>query len=705
MATLKYDFAVVGSKNVKRAIMSHERMFVAHDAKMRRMFARSGGAHAGGTRVPRVAPAKAAKAVEKVRHRQAMADISVEERARLRAEHRIHRISRRNQKRRAREKRRDSQRDVREAVRAEQRARTQFRSAANGVGRRALGTVGAVGRTGLQAAALYGGFAVAGAVGAQVSGDRAKRNLANKAHGQFGGESREQLLSRISGATRPLSLQTGVAEADIAGMMGAFHGKAGGLDQAINLAPFMAQMSEATGSEMADVGEAAGSIFQAALQKGMDPKSAGKAVKEILLAMEKQAREGSIEMADIASLGSRIVSAGSKFEGGFEKNARTIGALAQIALGGGAASAQEATMSVMRLGPDIASREKQFKRAGVSIFTDKTKQLLRDPAELIMETVASTGGNQATISKLFGKQSAKTVDAFRGAYVSGGGGQGGMAAMQKLLAKFSSTTTEESLNTASDFSRKGIDTRLGKVREQFNEKLGPAALRVVERLIPALEQTIPMVEKTAEAFAGIVEWAASNPMTGIAVLVGASLTKEIAAAGIGALIRKLLMGGGGAPGGGLGSVGTLGTAGVTVGAVVATGVATYNAGMLVGEAADHGRDKRHNDLNTLKNLESMGEDPIVEENGKRFRLQKTREKTVERDEHGVFTTKERDVVKRTEIANAAKGDFTAIAQQITAAIKEGSASQKEAAGALKEAATSLKASPGGNRTNSPAAPI
>ena len=61
---------------------------------------------------------------------------------------------------------------------------------------------------------------------------------------------------------------------------------------------------------------------------------------------------------------------------------------------------------------------------------------------------------------------------------------------------------------------------------------------LINDLLPALKEMAPHIKDGSKALAGFVSWFAKNPMSGIGAIIGASVAKDIAAAGIGGAISR-----------------------------------------------------------------------------------------------------------------------------------------------------------------------
>lgn len=550
---LQYDISITGSAAVNRALSGMERRFVRHNRALIRTSKQMARTPMG------------LDAIDNKRHGVRMKHLA-KERAMAVANARAAANAEISADRRAHSRRMSNMR--REAT----AARTVQRSLFGGTRGRVGGAMRSVGVMGSMLLGLGGGMLSAGAFKSMTSKDKAARALANQAYGTSGakGQSREALKASILGTSSPLALATGTGEADIIGGMRQFMSKAGDINAAQTIAPFLLDLADASQTDLASAGEAAGNIFMSAMAKGLDGNTALQQTVEILKVIGGQAKEGSIELKDMATQAGKLMSAAGAFSGDSADLANTMGAVAQLALAGRAASPEEAMTALGRLADDLAAKgeNQAFRRAGINVFSDKSKTALRDPADLIMESVAKTGGNLPQLMDMFGVRARKAIEPFRGAYVQAGGGEKGEAAMRAQFARFKSLKmTGTEIRQSAAFARDNDTTRMAKIQERLHQKLGPAIMRMISRLIPEFEAIIPHLVKTgesfarvattvipafaklaphiedaAEAFADFVSWFADDPITGIGAVIAASVTADIAKAGIGRLTGQAIGG-------------------------------------------------------------------------------------------------------------------------------------------------------------------
>jgi hypothetical protein len=625
MATLSYDFRVVGLRNINTALASIERRFVQHNRKVsqqlgqpERAGSKASAASKVGTQTTALQRAQArghleqlkrierekraelaaANATARQREREAKRATAAVERDKARSIRTIEREERRA----AKDKARADARAARERERAERRAysatrkqysaRKQFASSTIGtVGRSAGGALRGAGRFALGATSILGGFAAAGAIQAKIQEERDAAMLANKALGTPGEtRDRNELKRDILRQTQAVGGRTGLGSAGAIEALRQAVGISGDLPTAQKLLPFMADISDATGADIGDVGRTAGQIVQSLSTRNLSPEEKVSATQSIMASMAGQAKVGSIEFADLATQMGKVMSATSGFEGNIADLANTMGAISQLAIAGAASSPEEAMTAMLRFRDDMIANSDRFKKLGVNVFADKERTQLRDPMAVIGETLEATGGDLTKTSKLFDIRGQKAFSPFMQAFTSAGGGEEGQKAVMELVDRMRrATVSTGEVKASAAFVRDTQAKKIDMIMGEFTQKVGTELIPAVSRLIPELAKMIPYVADAARWFARLVKEIADNPISSIGKLIAAKVALDLATAGIGSAIKNALVraitgpapvapGGAVTPKPGLGGPttigGVLGAAGVglTVGTLVAASI-------------------------------------------------------------------------------------------------------------------------------------
>lgn len=543
MAELRYDISVLGDDKLKRAIRSIDSELVAHQRRTARIA--GGGTSRRATGGARSLEAerrrdlresfrgfeeigKVAAREEVKRHRQALANIEKEKRARIRAEEQAAKKAHQEQIR---------------SARIAQQARARF---AGGVVTSAGNAAAGIIRTGAGLAGVGGTALAVNAVSERARVQGAIAQLANQGFGE-GGPSRQVLARNIDAAVTSTASASGRSDSDVTDMMRSFVDISGDLQGAMKLLPRMAEIADASGAEGSDIGRSLATVLEGVKLKGGKGLSNADAEKRALTAlrvMAGQGKIGSIELSDQANVGAaRTVAAATQFGGDFEKNMATLGGLAQMAVGkgGGASSPDEAFMAISRISSDALKHEKQLRKLGVDVFTDKSRTQLRSPDAILFEAIHRSKGDLSKLDPIFNERSTRAMNPLAQMYTEAGGGEAGLDAMRKQLAAFQRAgMSEGEVKESAAFRRSQDDRQFKKTWDDFNRMLGKELLPVAQDAIPELAKAIPTLAKGITAMAKLMQWFIENPIKGIGGIIVASVVADIAKAKIGETLSGAL---------------------------------------------------------------------------------------------------------------------------------------------------------------------
>lgn len=450
-----------------------------------------------------------------------------------------------------------------------------------------LGSARRMGTDLLRGAGIDFGFS--GMVGRNVELQRSAIALSNQGYqpGAAGPNGQRVGAGTLVGEARGIADQYGLDPARIMAAHEAFVSLTGDLDSSRKGMADMARLSAATGASLEDVASAQANV---SMQFKDAPDKAAK-VAAVMRAIAGQGKLGAVEIKQLASQMAGLASQASMFGGDVGGNMTKLGALAQISRAyGGSKSATQAVTSVERFVGTFSTpaRLKAFKAAGIDVYDKSGK--VRDPFELIKESLVATGGDATKMGKLFSSVMAqRATRGLTNAYNTAGGGQTGLAAVQALFEKFTASAAL-SPKAINDNASRAMNSDAAKA-QRFQNKLDEIAQKVQSSLLPALDKLAPDVLKAADAFGGIIKWAAENPGKAITAAIVASIARAgLEAAARGALengIKKMFGGGGGGKGGAPmlgGGGGLLGAAGlglvvgtITAGSILTTGKEDFNA--------------------------------------------------------------------------------------------------------------------------------
>lgn len=351
----------------------------------------------------------------------------------------------------------------------------------------------------------------------------------------------------LIGEARTTATKYGMDPAEIVKAHEAYVALTGDMETSRKSMDEMAKLSAATGSNIVEMAEAQANVANAL---GPVENKSAKVAALMRLAAGQGAR-GAIEIKNLATGMAGLAAKAPMFAGDTGENIGKLAALAQIArAGGGAKSAREAITGVERFADTFATpaRVKEFKKAGINVYDKAGK--VRDPFELIKESLVATGGDPLKMSKLFQSVMGKRgVTGLTTAYTTAGGGKAGLAAVDAELNKFAKTAMmsqklveENAASAASSDAAKA---------QRFQNNLDEIASKLHSSLIPTFERLAPAALKVSETFAKVVEWAAKNPGQAITAAIVASISRAgLESAGRAALETaiKTALGGGGVPG-------------------------------------------------------------------------------------------------------------------------------------------------------------
>jgi TP901 family phage tail tape measure protein len=377
------------------------------------------------------------------------------------------------------------------------------------------------------------------------------------------------------------------------GGLRAFVGKTGDLETGLRIMKDMGVVARATGSSFEDMVDAAGDVSNSL---GNMPEK-GAVVSRVMRVIAGQGKQSAVEIRDLAVQMAKLAAAAPQFEGAIEANIGIMGGLAQEArMRGGAASATQAATSVMSFMNTFSkgARIKNFKAAGIDVFGASGK--IRSPEELILESLAKTGGNTEKMGKLFMDIRARTVTrGFETIYKEAGGGQKGLEAVHGEFERLrKAAMTDKEVNESFQDSMKGSEAQI----QLFKNRLEDLGTEVAMKTLPALDKLRPMILTVVEKFASAIEWIGENPFSVIPVAIGAAIAKagieQTLRVGIENVFRTVIGGTAGVGPAGRGVAGGAGiggnlAAGLTIAAMAVT---TFMVGKMIVDQMLHEKEQK-----------------------------------------------------------------------------------------------------------------
>lgn len=301
----------------------------------------------------------------------------------------------------------------------------------------------------------------------------------------------------------------------------------------------LAKYAKATGSDFGDVADAAGDI---AKKLGDVPDKAEK-VKSIMMVLAKQGKLGAIDMSDMATVISTMISPANRFAEGQAKAMVELGTALQIAKGYSKGPAQAAT-SVANFAADLTSKAglKGLRGAGFKdedIFADKGKTKVKSVEDIVVKALELTSGDLTKISATFSnKRSAAVLNAFNDIFSKAGGGAAGTAAIRGTFKQYGAGASPKDL-------QEQLSAQMGTTQSKvqlLNNRLEEIAESAAAKVIPALEKLAPDLVTAADAIARLAVFVAENPFKSVGILAAASIAGSIAKAAVGEVAGKALVG-------------------------------------------------------------------------------------------------------------------------------------------------------------------
>lgn len=625
MPAISVEFQTSGVKHVREAFGSIVKAQQEMERQVNRSIANEGKARQKGAasseqlaekryRALTKTLDKEAKDADKVAHRKAKSEEKAAADAVKANEHRFNAIVRRlneeqrNEEKIAANKMRARERLERESLKMqlrmaaergrvvdqEVRAEIEKRKRVTGAvsGRIVNSTKNALGAVGNAAGALLavgGGFSAADAIQTSVK----NRGKATDLELQSGGAvKRDEILAKASGIGNAMGMETGAV---IEGL-DAFVAKSGDVKAGFALIQQLVELATATGADLGELSRTAGIVHMGT--GGDTEKTMGQ-----MRTLAGAGRAGSVDMRELSQYAGRISAGATQFADKGKAFGQLSTIVQQAAATGGATAAPEATEAVARLSGDIYKHEESFKALKIGV-RDKTGKFLRDPMEIIKESIAKTGGDAGQLKELYGEQSYRAVAGYQDVFnrraqeVRAAGGKepaaqaAGLEAIDVAFKKIADASLKEEQVKAEASRRiQEADKQLEMVLNQLREAVGRELVPEFIRMIPIIRDAIPAFAKLLKHVAEAAEWFSAHPFAGLGLTVAGSITKDLAGAGIGMAVKAALvaMMGGGATGTVGGAAGTMAAGGsgvaATLGAAGVGGALGVGAGLLLTERA------------------------------------------------------------------------------------------------------------------------
>jgi hypothetical protein len=450
------------------------------------------------------------------------------------------------------------------------------------------------------AAQLGGGFSISDSVSQRGTLERNASLLANSAYipGKAGNIPRGFQMAGSPDRADPAKLATAMKAASIATQTDAdvlmegtkaYIAKTGNFAEGVNNTEFFGKLAKSTGTDMKDIAKTAGILR--VQNKNLDEGS----MKQLLLDVVMQGRKGSVELEDLAAIGGKITRTSSSYAGSQTENQRKLLGLSQIAIRT-SGSPEEAATVLSNISQDAMKHHGDMAAVlGKDTFNAKG-QIAASPEEFLANVLAKTGGNMQKIQSMgFGARSLKMFQALAPTYNDAEAdalklhpkdkAAAAAAGRRAVLADINDVTAahydEKSMNAdfnvVANSGGEKLEAVFRQLRMEVGEKLlpkfvemAPAIMKLVPILVHAADVGIPAfiklletVAKFAEANKGLIDDIAAHP---IGSIMAFEVTKSIASAGLGEVIKRIITQSTGAGGGLPGAGGVPGAVGAPSGA-------------------------------------------------------------------------------------------------------------------------------------------
>lgn len=377
-----------------------------------------------------------------------------------------------------------------------------------------------------------GGFSVADSVQKEVQLRGQAATIAATSTGSFASADvlENARKTALASGLDPSTVLKGFDE--VKKLSGGEHGE--GLQQAMRIAPKIAQLANATGADFGELGGLVGNI-----RAGNENISDADLMKQ-LRTFTRQGMVGGVEVGDFARYGSRITAGAALFGGNKEENETVLGGMAQMARQyGGASSPAEAALAAQRFATDVAKKADVLKAQGINVSDGNGT--LRSAEDISIDMLRMTGGDVTKMKQTaLGERGVKAMYGAAEIYRNAGGGVEGEKKVREEYAKYKATMSEAEVEERSKKRMAEVDKQLEVAMLTLKTEVGTALVPELKKLIPTLIELAPQVARLMSGLASLADVAMKNPLAGLGVILGAAVAKEMAQAAIGAGIERAL---------------------------------------------------------------------------------------------------------------------------------------------------------------------
>jgi hypothetical protein len=433
---------------------------------------------------------------------------------------------------------------------------------------------------------------------------------------------------------RDLQKRYGISTSDTLGGIEKYTAISGNLSGALAAMPGLAELSRGTGSNLTDMADAAGNVDA---MLGDIPNKA-QVVDDVMRSVAAYSKVGGVEIKDFATQMARVASAAAPFEGDMGENIKQMAILAQISRGkGGSPSSREAARAVVGFTNTLMTpaRIAAFKDEGIDVYNEKGE--MRDPYTLIKEALVATGGHPEKMNEMFKNViGARTVAGLRNVFTKEGGGEAGLAAVDKLINVFASAGFQP--GEIEENAKRASETDSAKA-EKFNAAWDDMIDNVRGRLVPALEAHSESILDVAGVLTNLIASGAEHPGAALVGMGGFAIGRSGAEAALRAGIERAIMEKAGDPNAKMSKIAAIST-GLTVASMAVTtfmvGTAIIDHWMVKTDKEDQERHRRTTETTNL-GLEALA----AEDAGEYEKAKQLRQQQLEASLRDIETTKEK----------------------------------------------------------------
>lgn len=368
-------------------------------------------------------------------------------------------------------------------------------------------------------------FSVAGSVSRAVGVQSLATQLSNQGYraGEAGAAGTRVEGSTLESEARSVGKSLSIDPAKLLEAQTKFVDITGSLDDSRKNMKGLAEIAIATGTDFSAMSEAAGNISR---HLGDTPDKAEK-LAGIMRVLAGQGKVGSIEIKDFAMQMAKVAAIAPKFAGDVGENITKLTTIAQLSRAeGGSATAAQAATATARFADTFFSgaRLKKFRGLGIDPYTDKSHTQLKDPFEIIRQSIAKTKGSATALADLFKSvMSQRAITALSNAYNQAGGGKAGMAAVDSSLAVFGKESAITKEEVTADVA-KNQETMAAKA-QKFQDQLDEIVSKLATEVIPTFEKLEPTILMLADGLGKLVAWTASNPGEAIILAITGAILR------------------------------------------------------------------------------------------------------------------------------------------------------------------------------------